>query len=99
MLAKGFQLPPTVHFLQFQEGTPMPLANCITLCKMWSGQCDSDTAMVENTVRKEIDNILSKVSFQLLSVMTGEGGGPFRDDLSWLPCFYPSLLRDTLSDS
>jgi hypothetical protein len=66
MLAKGFQLPPMVHFLQFKDGTPMPLANCITLCKMWSGQCDSATSMVEDTVRKEIDNILNKVSGQIL---------------------------------
>ncbi|KAH6647594.1 C6 finger domain-containing protein [Truncatella angustata] len=61
MLAKGFQLPPIIHFLQFKDGTPRPLANCITLCKMWSNQCDASTGpMVEDAVRKEVDIILSK---------------------------------------
>ncbi|KAK6082880.1 C6 finger domain containing protein [Seiridium cupressi] len=61
MLAKGFQLPPIIHLLQFKDGTPRPLTNCIALCKMWSGQCDDSTRpMFEDAVRKEVDIILSK---------------------------------------
>ncbi|KAI0129492.1 hypothetical protein BJ170DRAFT_275965 [Xylariales sp. AK1849] len=60
MLAKGFQVPPMIHFLQFKDGPPRPMANCITLCNMWSGQCDSAAAIVEDAVRKEVDIILGK---------------------------------------
>ncbi|KAH8666355.1 hypothetical protein BX600DRAFT_270749 [Xylariales sp. PMI_506] len=60
MLAKGFQLPPIMHFSQFKSGTLRPLANCIALCKMWSGQCEGTGPIVVDAVRKEMDNILCK---------------------------------------
>ncbi|KAI1502177.1 hypothetical protein F5X99DRAFT_380164 [Biscogniauxia marginata] len=60
MLAKGIQLPPIVHFLQFREGAPRPLANCITLCKMWAGQAEDSAQIVEDAVRTEVESILAK---------------------------------------
>jgi hypothetical protein len=42
----------------------MPLVNCISLCKMWSGQCHASIGpSVEDAVRKEVDILLSKVCF------------------------------------
>jgi len=69
MLAKGIQLPPTIHFLQFCDGTtdprslgtPKHLARCITLCKLWVGQADDSGQIVQGAVKGEVDCILSKV--------------------------------------
>ncbi|KAI4864751.1 hypothetical protein F4820DRAFT_422876, partial [Hypoxylon rubiginosum] len=39
MLAKGSQLPPILHFLQFKDDpTPRPPGNCVDLCRIWSRQ-------------------------------------------------------------
>lgn len=62
MLAKEFQLPPIIHNLQLREGTPSPLANCIALCKIWSGQCDASVGPgVGGAVREELEIIFNKV--------------------------------------
>ncbi|ETS78237.1 hypothetical protein PFICI_10299 [Pestalotiopsis fici W106-1] len=61
MLAKEFQLPPIIHPLQFKEGTPRPLANCIALCKIWSGQCDASVGPgIGGAVREELEVIFNK---------------------------------------
>ncbi|KAI5918106.1 hypothetical protein F4810DRAFT_604810 [Camillea tinctor] len=60
MLARGIQLPPIIHFLQFREGAPRPLANCITLCKMWAGQAPDSSQIVEDAVRQEVESVLAK---------------------------------------
>ncbi|KAI3324305.1 hypothetical protein HD806DRAFT_494690 [Xylariaceae sp. AK1471] len=68
MLAKGIQLPPTIHFFQFCDGerdiggvgTPKHLARCITLCKMWVGQAEDSGQIVQDAVRGEVESILAK---------------------------------------
>jgi hypothetical protein len=79
MLAKGIQLPPTIHFLQFCDGTrdpgsvgtPKHLARCITLCKMWVGQADDSGQIVQSAVKGEVDCILAKVcNFVKMSFLT-----------------------------
>lgn len=69
MLAKGFQLPPIIHLLQFKEGTPRPLANCIALCKIWSGQCDASVGPgIGGAVTEELEIILNKVRLPLFII-------------------------------
>ncbi|KAI0394889.1 hypothetical protein F5Y17DRAFT_425919 [Xylariaceae sp. FL0594] len=78
MLAKGIQLPPTIHFLQFCDdlkggvvGTPKLLARCITLCKLWVGQAEGSGQIVGDAVRAEVDCILSRYSdFDALTLLT-----------------------------
>ncbi|KAK2760402.1 hypothetical protein FQN54_002472 [Arachnomyces sp. PD_36] len=61
MLAEEFQLPPLIHPTQRSaKELPLPLANCITLTKMWGGQCEGSELMVRNAVLKEVDDILDK---------------------------------------
>ncbi|KAI1358236.1 hypothetical protein F5Y08DRAFT_322319 [Xylaria arbuscula] len=69
MLAKGIQLPPIIHPLQFclhdsevDGGVKMPklIGRCVTLCKMWVGQAEDSSPVVESAVRGEIESILSK---------------------------------------
>ncbi|KAI0520742.1 hypothetical protein F5B22DRAFT_50341 [Xylaria bambusicola] len=69
MLAKGIQLPPIIHPLQFciSEGEagdemkmPKLIGRCVTLCKMWVGQAEDSGQVVESAVRGEVENILAK---------------------------------------
>ncbi|KAI0970477.1 hypothetical protein F4678DRAFT_472969 [Xylaria arbuscula] len=69
MLAKGLQLPPIIHPLQFCIGEgeigeemkmPPLLARCVTLCKMWVGQAEDSGQVVECAVRGEAESILAK---------------------------------------
>ncbi|OGE53748.1 hypothetical protein PENARI_c007G09280 [Penicillium arizonense] len=47
MLAEEFQLPPLFHSTHITQGKtlPLPLAKCITLTKMWHGQCEGAEEM------------------------------------------------------
>ena len=49
-------------FFQFKDGPPKLLATCLILCKMWAGQAGETSAVVQEAVRTEVENILSKVS-------------------------------------
>ncbi|KAI0424086.1 hypothetical protein F5Y09DRAFT_325406 [Xylaria sp. FL1042] len=69
MLAKGVQLPPIIHPLQFCVGEgdiggemkmPKLIGRCVTLCKMWVGQAEGSGQVVENAVRGETECILAK---------------------------------------
>ncbi|KAI0902913.1 hypothetical protein F4823DRAFT_344216 [Ustulina deusta] len=68
MLAKGIQLPPIIHPLQFCVGEelggkmkmPKLIGRCITLCKMWVGQAEDSGQVVECAVRGEAESILTK---------------------------------------
>ncbi|KAJ5895322.1 hypothetical protein N7495_007013 [Penicillium taxi] len=57
MLADGFQIPPIFHptHLASQTDLPRPLATCITLVKMWHGQCPGAETIVRDTIRRELD--------------------------------------------
>lgn len=62
MLAEEFQLPPLFHSTQIAPNKilPSPLANCITLTKMWHGQCEGAEDMVRKIVLKELDSIVDQ---------------------------------------
>lgn len=64
MLADGFQIPPIFHstHLPSQMKLPQPLATCITLVKMWHGQCPGAEGIVRVTIRQELDLIIDRVS-------------------------------------
>ncbi|KKZ61439.1 hypothetical protein EMCG_03952 [[Emmonsia] crescens] len=60
MMAKGNQLPPIIHPYQLSDGNiPTPLANCFALVKMWDGQRCGGTSIVQQTVKKEAQAIIS----------------------------------------
>jgi hypothetical protein len=63
MLAEEFQLPPLFHSTHITQGKtlPLPLAKCITLTKMWHGQCEGAEEMVRKTILGELDNIVNQV--------------------------------------
>jgi hypothetical protein len=63
MVVKGFQLPPIFHQSITSSHKPLPqlLSNCFTLARMWDGQCDGASAMVQETVLKETKTIFSNV--------------------------------------
>ena len=62
MLAKDIQLPPIIHATQvseqFKTGT---IANCITLAKMWHGQCLGAAEIVQDTVKREMQDLINTV--------------------------------------
>lgn len=64
MLAEEFQLPPIFHSTHFvaNKFLPRPLATCVTLVKMWHGQCVGAEEVVRNTILKELDLIVDQVS-------------------------------------
>ena len=63
MLAEEFQIPPLFHPNQItpDKKLPQPLANCITLTKMWHGQRDGTEEMVRKTIMRELDSIADQV--------------------------------------
>lgn len=62
MIAKGLQMPPMSHHSVPTTGTmPLPLANCFTRTKMWSHQCPGATAMIQETIQKELKFLLANV--------------------------------------
>jgi hypothetical protein len=62
MLAEDFQLPPLIHPTQrWNKELPLPLAHCITLAKMWYGQCEGAEEIVRATILKEVDCLLEHV--------------------------------------
>ncbi|KAJ6031018.1 hypothetical protein N7540_001750 [Penicillium herquei] len=64
MLAEEFQIPPIFHFTHFAQynALPRPLATCMTLVKMWNGQCAGAEEIVRTTILKELDLIVHSVS-------------------------------------
>ncbi|OQE34814.1 hypothetical protein PENCOP_c015G08947 [Penicillium coprophilum] len=62
MLAEEFQIPPLFHSTHItpNKTLPSPLANCITLTKMWHGQCEGAEDLVRKTILKELDSIVDK---------------------------------------
>jgi hypothetical protein len=62
ILAKELQLPPMIHPSQVPHSTlPQPLAICFTICKMWAGQCDGASEIIQDTVRKEMKSLFDRV--------------------------------------
>ncbi|KAH6682460.1 hypothetical protein B0J14DRAFT_573639 [Halenospora varia] len=51
-------LPPMIHPHQVIEGqTPLPLANCFTLTRMWKDAGETGWALVEETIKREMERL------------------------------------------
>lgn len=63
IIVKGFQLPPIFHpsMTSLKKPLPQPLSNCFTLARMWDGQCDGASTIVQETVLKETKTIFTNV--------------------------------------
>lgn len=57
-------IPPIIHHTQVLERTPLALANCFTLVRMWMQAAPGSEAIVVQTVQKEMDRLASEVSLQ-----------------------------------
>lgn len=55
------QLPPMIHRVQFEYGTPKPLMNCGALAGMWIDYKGSGGGIVFNCVFREIERLLAEV--------------------------------------
>ncbi|KAJ5339384.1 hypothetical protein N7452_006112 [Penicillium brevicompactum] len=62
MLAEEFQTPPLFHPSQVGPNIklPAPLANCVTLAKMWHGHCPGAEEIVRTTIMRELDSIVEQ---------------------------------------
>ncbi|KAL4908354.1 hypothetical protein BDW74DRAFT_175043 [Aspergillus multicolor] len=62
MLAEEFQTPPLLHHSHICDGKslPLPLANCVTLVKMWHGHCQGAEDMVQKLIMNEANTLLTK---------------------------------------
>ena len=69
MLAKEIQTPPMIHPSQLSEPVKTGiLSNCITLVKMWYGQCSGATEIVQDTVKREMQELINTVGSLIQSV-------------------------------
>lgn len=68
MIVKGFQLPPIFHqsVTSSEKPLPQPLSNCFTLARMWDGQCEGSSAIVQETVLRETKTFFTNVSLGML---------------------------------
>lgn len=63
MLVKGFQVPPMLHSSHTHHETMLqPMANCITISKMWAGQSDGTSETVYQTIIQEMRSLFERVS-------------------------------------
>jgi hypothetical protein len=63
MLAKGFQVPPMLHVSHTHHDTMLqPMANCVTISKMWAGQSDGASEIVRQTIIQEMRSLFQRVS-------------------------------------
>ncbi|KAH7118740.1 hypothetical protein B0J11DRAFT_74339 [Dendryphion nanum] len=55
MLAKEFQAPPILHFSHSNLDTRLPpMANCITVAKMWANQAEGETELIRQVIIQEM---------------------------------------------
>lgn len=60
----GMHLPPMVHNLQLADGTPVVLARCSSLIRMWVDHDPNAAKLVQQTILLEVERLLSQVSTQ-----------------------------------
>ncbi len=67
MLSQKDQLPPVIHPWQILANPiPVPLANCITLTRMWQNRAEGAEQLVVDSIRKEVGRLLDEVSLALI---------------------------------
>lgn len=55
-------LPPMIHRVQLAGETPVPLANCYALVKLWADHTSSTAKLVHDSVLQEARRLLREVS-------------------------------------
>jgi hypothetical protein len=69
MLLKKGHLPPYIHPSQLAgPDIPTPLANCLSLVRLWDGQVRGGEAIVQSTVKNEMDRLYREVKVSQCSV-------------------------------
>lgn len=67
MLAKEFQVPPMLHYSHTQHNTMLqPMANCVTISKMWACQSEGATEIVRQTIIQGMRSLFERVSAHIL---------------------------------
>lgn len=62
MMLQPGGLPPIIHPLQISgQETPAPLANCLSLVRLWEGHVEGSESIVTTTVKNEIDKLYEEV--------------------------------------
>lgn len=62
MMIRTGCLPPIIHPSQVAGGkVPVPLANCMSLVRMWEGRAPGSEAMVTEAVRREMERLFQAV--------------------------------------
>ncbi|KAF2268876.1 C6 finger domain-containing protein [Lojkania enalia] len=60
-LAKGFQVPPMLHFTHTRPDTILqPISSCIRLAKMWSDQSEGATEIIRDIIIQEMRILFDK---------------------------------------
>ena len=71
MLLRKEGLPPFVHPSQIaSSATPVPLANCFSLVRLWNGQVSGSEAIVRDTIRREMERLYQEVRSAPLTPIT-----------------------------
>lgn len=64
MLLKKGNLPPYMHHSQFAgDNIPTPLANCLSLVRLWDSQVRGGELIVRETVKSEMDRLYREVNY------------------------------------
>lgn len=68
MMVESGKLPPIIHPAQLAGSSiPKPLANCLTLTRMWEGHAQGGAGIVRDTVKGEMERLFREASSQSLS--------------------------------
>jgi hypothetical protein len=63
MMVESGKLPPIIHPAQLASSKiPKPLANCLTLTRMWEGQARGGGGIVRDTVKREMERLFREAS-------------------------------------
>jgi hypothetical protein len=69
MLSRRGGLPPFIHPSQLRgPSPPTPLANCISLVRMWEGQVRGSESMVQETIRTEMRRLYETVRHHITKI-------------------------------
>lgn len=62
MVLQPGRLPPIVHPLQLRgQETPVPLANCLSLVRMWEGRAEGSEGVVNDVLTREMERLFREV--------------------------------------
>ena len=62
MLVQKDQLPAVIHPWQMSaKPVPLPLANCVTLARMWQDHAEGAERLIIDSIRHEVGRLLDEV--------------------------------------